>query len=384
MLGVTAAVLLTFASSSASAAPADPVHRAAARQIPTVAVFEAPTPVEGTDGRHHLVYEVVVENDTAWNARIDLVQVRDSRRARAVASYGTRTIRRVMFNFRGAFGDTVARGETGVLLLDVRLRRPTPRSLSHRLRFTLRRRGEIRHRWLTTAATRVRRRAPVRLRSPLRGGDLAVLGCCGRPFGHRLGPMEIDGRRFLPQRYAIDVIQLGDGVRSFSGDPRRNESYLIFGDDVLAVGSGVVAATRDGMAENPPPGAPPDPTLETAAGNYVNLDLGRGRHALYAHLQTGSVQVRPGDRVRAGQVLGRVGNTGNSTEPHLHFHVMDRPGGMSGLEANGRPYVFDSFRLDGRVTGLDRTPPAPARGPAPGPRERRDLYPLTGDIIGFP
>jgi murein DD-endopeptidase MepM/ murein hydrolase activator NlpD len=128
-------------------------------------------------------------------------------------------------------------------------------------------------------------------------------------------------------------------------------------------------------------------------GNHVILNLGGGRYALYAHLKTGSVRVEPGERVRQGQVLGNVGNTGSSTAPHLHFHVMDAP---SALASNGLPYVFDQFRFTGRVPNLKQvresggscgSPSAHNRAakvvPVPEPTRRSGLLPLQADVVDF-
>ena len=73
-------------------------------------------------------------------------------------------------------------------------------------------------------------------------------------------------------------------------------------------------------------------TSETIGGNHVVLDLGGGRFAFYAHLQPGSLKVKVGDRVTRGQIIGLVGNSGNSTEPHLHFHISN---GVSPLGSEG-------------------------------------------------
>ena len=91
------------------------------------------------------------------------------------------------------------------------------------------------------------------------------------------------------------------------------------------MGPGRVIATRADVPENTPPAVPPFTTFNALLGNYVVEALGHHRFALYAHLHTGSVRVRPGERVHRGQVLALVGNTGNSTESHLHFHVTSGP-----------------------------------------------------------
>ena len=89
------------------------------------------------------------------------------------------------------------------------------------------------------------------------------------------------------------------------------------------------------------PGRLPDGLpIDEADGNFVILDIGGGAYALYAHMQPGSVRVSAGDRVRRGDQIGKVGNSGNSQAPHLHFQVMDAP---AGLASNGIPYVFDAF-----------------------------------------
>ncbi|HEX2660814.1 MAG TPA: M23 family metallopeptidase, partial [Polyangia bacterium] len=135
---------------------------------------------------------------------------------------------------------------------------------------------------------------------------------------------------------------------------------------------------RDGMAENTPTEPLPPPTIESAPGNYVVEQLDDGRFALYAHMRPGSPRVKVGDRVRRGQVLGLVGNSGNSTGPHLHFHITDGP---SPLGSNGLPYVFDRFDLLATVDLDDPNAPVVFTPP---PQERHDLLPKNGDIVAFP
>jgi murein DD-endopeptidase MepM/ murein hydrolase activator NlpD len=89
------------------------------------------------------------------------------------------------------------------------------------------------------------------------------------------------------------------------------------------------------------------------------LDLGGGRYALYAHLRAGSISVKPGQRVKRGLVMGRVGNSGNTLAPHLHFHVMDAP---IPLAANGLPYAIDAFTVTGTTGGTAAFDKAEADG----------------------
>jgi murein DD-endopeptidase MepM/ murein hydrolase activator NlpD len=123
-----------------------------------------------------------------------------------------------------------------------------------------------------------------------------------------------------------------------NGDPFVNKNYSAYGSEVLAVADAVVAAIKDGIPENVPgPTSRAVPiTSETVGGNFVVLDLG-GQFAFYAHLQPGSLRVKSGDRVTRGQVIGLLGNSGNSTEPHLHFHVST---GVSPLGSEGLPYAI--------------------------------------------
>ena len=160
--------------------------------------------------------------------------------------------------------------------------------------------------------------------------------------------LPLDGRFALAQRFAIDWEQLDADERVVRGDLKKVESYIIFGRDVIAVADGTVVAMRNELAEQVPGALPPGLPVDQADGNFVVLDVGQGAFALFAHMQPGSVTVQPGAKVKRGDVLGKVGNTGNSQAPHLHFHVMDGP---SPLAANGIPYVIDRFRLTARSTG---------------------------------
>ncbi len=176
--------------------------------------------------------------------------------------------------------------------------------------------------------------------------------------------------------------------RLVHGDPGDVRNYTAYGAKLLAVADGTVVSTLDSLPDQKP-GSLPDPatiTLATVDGNHVVLDLGGGHYAFYGHMVPGSVRVRAGQHVRRGDVLGLLGNTGNSSAPHLHFHLMDGP---SVLGSDGLPYVEGSFALAG---GVDPARFAAAtslagvwnQGLLPRPDARRDQLPMDLAIVNFP
>ncbi|MFB9329980.1 M23 family metallopeptidase [Paenibacillus aurantiacus] len=120
-----------------------------------------------------------------------------------------------------------------------------------------------------------------------------------------------------PVRYAYDLVVERDGF-SYQGDPTKNESYFAYGQNVLAPADGVVVAVIDGIADNVPVGTMNE---DQPAGNMVIIRHESGEFSTIAHFKNGSIVVQEGDRVQAGQFIGQCGNSGNSSEPHIHFQV---------------------------------------------------------------
>jgi hypothetical protein len=206
--------------------------------------------------------------------------------------------------------------------------------------------------------TPISRAAPVVVGLPFRGPGWVAGDSVNATGTHRrtLIPIRdaagvpITGAFHVPERYAIDWVVVDDDDRREVGPIDANASYLAYGREILAVADGTVTRTRDGMPQGTPPHNPPGQTTETAAGNFIMQDIGSGHYAFYAHLQPGSLRVHEGDRVVRGQVLALLGNSGNSSEAHLHFHVSDA---NDPLMSEGVPYVFDRFREVGQADGLD-------------------------------
>jgi hypothetical protein len=197
------------------------------------------------------------------------------------------------------------------------------------------------------------RRPPVLVAPPVAGGWLAFNSPASRVPSHHL--------HAYGQTYAIDLVHEPAGGRrpglSWWPLARRPADFPGFGQPVLAPADATVVRAHDAERDHWSRTSPPALLYLVAEGmarellgpgrilgNHVVLDLGGGVYAALAHLRRGSVRVRPGDRVAAGQQLAACGNSGNSTEPHLHFQLMDHP---SVLLAAGLPMAFDHYQAAG-------------------------------------
>jgi hypothetical protein len=187
--------------------------------------------------------------------------------------------------------------------------------------------------------------APIVIQSPLRGKNWSAANGPSNTSPHRRSVLPINGQPHIGQRYAIDWIQLGDDGNSFTGDKHKNSSYHAWDQEIHAVADGEIVEVKDGLPENIPNSdkLAVQITSDTLAGNHIIEDLGNGRYAAYAHLRPGTLKVKMGDTVHAGDVLARLGNTGNSSEPHLHFQICDAP---SFPDSEGLPFAIDKFTRD--------------------------------------
>jgi hypothetical protein len=168
------------------------------------------------------------------------------------------------------------------------------------------------------------------------------------------------------QRFAYDLLVVRDGS-THAGDGGRNEDYHCFGQPILAPADGRVVLAVDGIADN----VPGQMNAPQVAGNHVIMDHGTGEFSVLAHLRNGTVAVRPGDRVARGQRLGECGNSGNSSEPHLHYQLQDGPemGATAGLPAQFSDYLADGRPVArGEPVRGQSIRPAPAAGGTQDPR----------------
>jgi pimeloyl-ACP methyl ester carboxylesterase len=341
------------------------------------------------DDRVHLVYEVLLTNTLPLPVTVTAVEVLDAGRDAAVATLADAALTAAMSSLAGdeLSAATLPPSTVGVVWFDLPFadRTAIPATVEHRVTLALPPGADVPPS-ITASGGRadVDRRPPVVLGPPLLGPRwLAAGSCCDGP--HRRAFQAVNSRLSLSQRFAIDF-DLLDAEGRIAVEPLSvNTNHAGYGQPVIAVADATVVTAVDGIPDQIEGDHYPL-TLENIPGNHVVLDLGEGRFAFYAHLRPGTVAVGVGERVRRGQQIGELGNSGSSHGAHLHFHVMDGP---SPLAADGLPYAFDAFDLTGHGPPLAEIEtlyesglPLPIDACDTGPR--RDALPLGGDVVTFP
>jgi peptidase M23-like protein len=337
--------------------------------------------VRGDDGEDHVEYDLLVTN--AFAAPVTLTSIDVTRmdgtplmrvEGQALAD-ATQTI------FDGKPLAAIPGSGSAAVEIDLILPPNTaPAQLSHRIAYTIPADAPdaavLGSRQIVGPEVAVAATPAMTILPPLVGAGWATANGCCAPNVHRNVRVAAGTRVGTPETFAIDFIRIA-GVRFFEGDGKTNRQYPYFGVDVRAAAAGEVVAARDGMADSVPFEAPTTVNApQDYAGNFVTVRIAQGVYAVYGHLEKDSVAVSVGDRVAAGQTLGRLGNSGNSTNPHLHFGLLDRPDLLTGYSL---PFVFEDFELTGRIMGGDVNGLQIERAA----RQVRSAYPLVGSIATY-
>ena len=143
------------------------------------------------------------------------------------------------------------------------------------------------------------------------------------------------------QKYAYDILMIKDGS-SYKGDPKKNESYYVFGKDIIAPSDAKVVKVITGVHDNVPGELNP----QQLTGNTIVLETQNKEYLLFAHLKQSSVKVEEGQMVKQGDLLAQCGNSGNTTEPHLHLSLQNTID-MSGT--TGGKLFFDKILVNGEI-----------------------------------
>ena len=199
---------------------------------------------------------------------------------------------------------------------------------------------------------------------------------------HRRSVIVLDGHARSPERYAIDWIKLGEDGNTFTGDEFQNSSYHAYDTPVTAVADGRAVVVVDGIPENVPhrEKLAIELSLANIAGNNIVEDIGGGRYVGYAHFRPGTITVKTGDPIKRGQVIGKLGNSGNSSEPHLHIQICDGPSFLmcDGIPMQYRDMMMSKYRIE-------KQGEKPIHLTIDGaPQAVTDQEPMEDELVSFP
>lgn len=352
-----------------------------------------PIPFRGADGRVHIDYELQVTNARAVQVKLVSLEVLDAATGKVLSAVAGADVAATFSLLGGAAGDSVGAAQAGFFWIDVVLApgQTIPKALTHRvvtagpevkLTAAVKTFGDSSVQTTQTGGhvSVSTRPAPV-IGPPLEGpGWVAFNGCC-KDVPHRRAGIPVNGVLYVSQRFAIDWIKIDANSQQSNGDSNKNENWPTYGQKAIAVADAKVVSVLDGLPERVPNALPPDTTMQNVTGNHVILDLGRGYYAFYAHLQPRSLKVKVGDRVKRGQVLALLGNSGNTTAPHLHFHVSD---GIGPLSSQGVPYVIDAFTARGVATDVTEQGKLVWTALPQQQATQRATLPMNGYVVDFP
>jgi hypothetical protein len=303
--------------------------------------------IDRTERGNAVRYELRVHNGGRRAVRLETFQVRDASDGALLINLADEQIPAALAVGQSrcdVAGRMVAPGGECLLYVDANLGHEAPRMLQNTIAF-----ASETDRGNSKLVLRTVDDVGSPLGPPVGAGNWVAVHYAGWSRGHRRVFYPAGRGMVLPGRFAIDFVKvLPDGTTN-CGDADRPADAVGYGDPVLAVADGRIAAVRDrvGEAATISGNGPHDRTA--APGNYVVLALGRGRFATYEHLRPGSIRVRAGERVRRGTELGELGFTGDSTGPHLHFHVSNSAEPLGG---EGLPFVFARFSVLGAYSDI--------------------------------
>lgn len=353
-----------------------------------LAVQDPPVPFVGSDARVHLVYELEMTNYSSAEIKVEKVEVTVEGGVLQTLDQAAVAARLQPAGMRDSTS-TLIKSTKALLFLDVVLAPGSqiPSELSHTITMYIGAAPPGSQDYKENGgATKVDKQSVVLIGPPLHGERYISADSCCDATRHTRAALPINGRVWLAQRYAVDWEQLDEQGHIYSGPREQLKSYAIFGQPVFAVADARVVSVIDGQPEQTPGKYPTNISLAAADGNSIILDLGEQRYALYAHLQPGSIKVRVGEQVALGQMIGLVGDTGNSIVPHLHFQVMGAP---SSLASNGLPYEINDFEVTGKTPGTSGFDEAESNGtvlavtPFSPPQVIKQAMPLDQLIISL-
>ena len=307
-----------------------------------LSVLASPVPVKGSDGQYHITYELSLSNANTFEWEVLSIEVLDGHPKGQVLHTVTGDEVLDKMQLIGTREETTSLlpTQSGLVFMTftVEGEQDIPDSLLHRLTLTVP--GGLPEFIISFlelpedqesidqlgAQFDVQHQDVFVFGPPLEGsGWVAVNGCCDS-ITHVRSVRAVNSKLHISQRYAIDLIKVDEENRLYVGDPQILDNWEGYNQNVLAVSDAQVVRVVDKFPDQVPFILPAEVgaiTLDEIDGNHVILALPNGQFAFYAHLIPGSITVEEGDFVTKGQVIAKLGHTGNTSAPHLHSHIME-------------------------------------------------------------
>ncbi|HET9399570.1 MAG TPA: M23 family metallopeptidase [Candidatus Acidoferrales bacterium] len=327
---------------------------AAAREPRIEVRCPAPPAVVNAESKPVLVYELQITSFESVALTLKTLEIfGDSAGKVPLATYSGAALSPILDLIgpapAGQPSDTIGPGQRAVVYLWIAVNPsgPAPSSLRHRLVFTRIFNSSEKpdeETALDKFEVKVNPGPPVVLSPPFSGGIWLAGNGPSNTSDHRRTLVALDGGAFIAQRFAIDWVKIGANGDTTHDGKDRNENYWGYGEPVHAVADGEVTEIVNDIPDNTPHHLPADFTLQNIAGNHVIIKIAPELFVTFAHLQPGSIKPRVGEHVRRGDVIALLGDSGNTTGPHLHLQVTN---GNSVLGSEGVPFVFDKYQFLG-------------------------------------
>lgn len=235
-------------------------------------------------------------------------------------------------------------GNTAVIYIELSVQNKTNIDITHLITFEIKGKEHLGEITIKAQTTKCLSNAKLILGKPLEGGPWTSVYDPSWENGHRKVIYTTNGKARIPGRYAIDFIKIDRNGKYANGDENIINNWFGYGVHVLAVADGVVSSVREDFSESPTLSEHLKYNADMATGNYISIKIGDNQYAFYEHLKSKSIKVKVGQKVKKGDIIALLGFTGQSTGPHLHFHVADTD---SPLGAEGIPFEFEHFKYLG-------------------------------------
>lgn len=318
-----------------------------------VSLYDPTPPVLGSDDKYHLIYGLLLTNTRNLPAAVEKIEVfNENERSSPILTLQGNEILPYLHHLDSQVPENLKIERDAARILFISLAfddaDSIPRGIIHRI--SVRTSANPSLISYDGGHFQVSTQTPPVISPPLEGkGWLAINSCCSFAGVHQATIIPINGVLYNSQRFAVDFMKLDDQNSLVQGDSSIPSNWICYNEKIFAVADGTIVSVLDGLPDQPP-GTMPDPktiNIKNITGNHVILKVKEGVYVFYAHLRNGSIKVKVGDHVKNGDHIAHVGNSGNTSAPHLHIHLMST---ISPVGSTPVPYTIDAFKAVGTIS----------------------------------